>query len=178
MPKRILVAVGVVAVVTAIAVPVFVAAATPSPTIKPAVTANPVNLSDDKGGLTKSKSSDDSTTTTTTTSPRQAEPGDDKGGRGEVEPGDDKGGRGEVEPGDDKGGRGEVELGDDKGGRGEAEPGDERAATTRAATTTDGRGADEAGQRARLVGGACAGAEAVMAWPPFGLDGGRWDEGR
>jgi hypothetical protein len=113
MPKRILVAVGVVAVVTAIAVPVFVAAATPSPPIKPAVTANPVNVSDDKGGLTRSKSSDDSTTTTTR---RQAEPGDDKGGRGEVEPGDDRGAGARLSP-----------------------------ATTRAATT-DGRGADEAGQ--------------------------------
>ena len=51
MRKRIMVAVGVVAVVTAIAVPVFVAVATPSPTIRPAVTAKPVNLPDDKGGV-------------------------------------------------------------------------------------------------------------------------------
>lgn len=98
MRKRIMVAVGVVAVVTAIAVPVFVAAATPSPTIRPAVTAKPVNLPDDKGGLTKSKSSDDSTTPTTR---HEVEPGDDKGGRGEVEPGDDKGGA--DKGGDDKG---------------------------------------------------------------------------
>jgi hypothetical protein len=69
--KRILVAVGVLAVV--VAVPVFVAAATPSATIKPAVTAKLVNLPDDKGGLTKtrSRSSDDATTPTTR---REAEP--------------------------------------------------------------------------------------------------------
>lgn len=98
MRKRIMVAVGVVAVVTAIAVPVFVAAATPSPTIRPAVTAKPVNLPDDKGGLTKSKSSDDSTTPTTR---HEVEPGDDKGGAGEVEPGDDKGGDDKGRGGDD-----------------------------------------------------------------------------
>jgi hypothetical protein len=88
-----------------------VAAATPSPTITPAVTAKPVTVADDNGGLTKSKSrsSDDSTTSTTPTTRHEAEPGDDKGGAGEVEPGDDKGGRGEIEPGDDKGG-------DDHGG--------------------------------------------------------------
>ncbi|HEY6710354.1 MAG TPA: hypothetical protein VJB61_22525 [Actinomycetota bacterium] len=60
-----MVAVGVVAVVAAIAVPVFVAAATPSPTIRPAVTAKPVNLPDDKGGR------------------GEAEPGDDKGKGGD-----------------------------------------------------------------------------------------------
>ena len=58
MRKRILVAVGVVAVVAAVAVPV-VAAATPSPTVKPAVTAKPVTVADDHGGLTKAKSEDD-----------------------------------------------------------------------------------------------------------------------
>jgi hypothetical protein len=57
--KRILVAVGVVAVVAAVAVPVMVAAATPSPTVKPAVTAKPVTVADDHGGLTKAKSKDD-----------------------------------------------------------------------------------------------------------------------
>jgi hypothetical protein len=97
MRKRILTAVGVVAVAAAIAVPVVMAAATPSPTVQPAVTAKPVT--DDKGGQTKAKND----TATTRTTRREAEPGDDKGGAGEVEPGDDKGGAGEVEPGDDKG---------------------------------------------------------------------------
>jgi hypothetical protein len=101
--KRILVAAGAVAVVTAIAVPVLVAAATPSPTIKPAITATPVTVADDNGGLTKSN--DDSTTPTTRSPQPRSEPGDDNGGRGEAEAGDDKGDdNDEVEPGDDKGG--------------------------------------------------------------------------
>jgi hypothetical protein len=78
MRKRILTAVGVVAV-AAIAVPVVMAAATPSPTVQPAVTAKPVT--DDKGGQTtakaKVKAKDDTATTRTTR--REAEPGDDKG---------------------------------------------------------------------------------------------------
>ena len=48
MRKRILVAVGVVAVAAAIAVPVVMAAATPSPTVQPAVRARPVT--DEEGG--------------------------------------------------------------------------------------------------------------------------------
>ena len=76
MRKRILTAVGVVAVVAAIAVPVVMAAATPSPTVQPAVTARPVT--DDKGGQAKAKAKDDTATTKTTR--REAEPGDDKGG--------------------------------------------------------------------------------------------------
>ena len=87
MRKRILTAVGVVAVAAAIAVPVVMAAATPSPTVQPAVTAKPVT--DDKGGQTKARAKDDTATTKTTR--REAEPGDDHGGAGEVEPGDDKG---------------------------------------------------------------------------------------
>jgi hypothetical protein len=54
-----LVAVGVAGVVAAVAVPVMVAAATPSPTVTPAVTARPVPV---------------------------AQPGDDHGGRREIEP--------------------------------------------------------------------------------------------
>ena len=38
----------------AVAVPVLVAAATPSPTIKPVITAKPLTVADDNGGLTKS----------------------------------------------------------------------------------------------------------------------------
>ncbi len=53
--QRILVAVGVVAVVAAVAVPVMGAAATPSPAVKPAVTAKPVTVTGDHGGLTKTK---------------------------------------------------------------------------------------------------------------------------
>jgi hypothetical protein len=64
MRKRILVAVGVVAVAAAIAVPVVMAAATPSPTVQPAVTAKPVT--DDKGGASNA-----------------VEPGDDKGKGGD-----------------------------------------------------------------------------------------------
>lgn len=79
MRKRILTAVGVVAVAAAIAVPVVMAAATPSPTVQPAVTAKPVT--DDKGGQTKAKAKDDTATTKTTR--REAEPGDDKGGDGD-----------------------------------------------------------------------------------------------
>ena len=75
MRKRILVAVGVVAVAAAIAVPVVMAAATPSPTVQPAVTAKPV--SDDKGGQAKDRAKDDTATTRTTR--REPEPGDDKG---------------------------------------------------------------------------------------------------
>ena len=83
MRKRILVAVGVAAVVAAVAVPVMVAAATPSPTVKPAITAKPVVTTkpaarpDDHGGLDKSRSKDDDATTST--SRREVEPGDDKG---------------------------------------------------------------------------------------------------
>ena len=59
-------------------------ATTPSPTITPAVTAKPVTVAVDNGGLTKSKSksrsSDDSTTSTTPTTRHEVEPGDDKGG--------------------------------------------------------------------------------------------------
>ena len=55
------------------------AAATPSPTVQPAVTAKPVT--DDKGGQTKAKAKDDTATTKTTR--REAEPGDDKGGAGD-----------------------------------------------------------------------------------------------
>jgi hypothetical protein len=49
---------------------------------------------------------------------RQAEAGDDRGGRGELEPGDDRRGRGEVEAGDDRGDAVDaVEAGDDRSGR-------------------------------------------------------------
>jgi hypothetical protein len=88
MRKRILTAVGVVAVAAAIAVPVVMAAATPSPEVQPAVTVKPV--ADDNGGRTRATAKDDTATTRTTR--HEVEPGDDKGGRGEVEPGDDKGG--------------------------------------------------------------------------------------
>jgi hypothetical protein len=48
---------------------------------------------------------------------RNAEAGDDRGGRGELEPGDDRGGRGEVEAGDDRGDAVDaVEAGDDRFG--------------------------------------------------------------
>jgi len=83
------------------------AAATPSPTVQPAVTAKPVT--GDKGGQTKAK--DDTAITRTT----RHDAGDDNGGRREVEPGDDRGGAGEVEPGDDKGGDDKAEPGDDNG---------------------------------------------------------------
>ena len=86
MGKRILVAVGVVAVAAAIGVPVVMAAATPSPEVQPAVTARPV--ADDKGGQTKAKVN----TATTRTTRHEVEPGDDNGGASNaVEPGDDKG---------------------------------------------------------------------------------------
>jgi hypothetical protein len=119
MRKRLLVAAGVTALVTVVAVPVMVAAATPSPTVKPAVPvrATITTKADDHGGLAKAedkaKAKDDAARRT---HKREAEPGDDNGGRGEVEPGDDKGGAGETEAGDDKGGGGETEAGDDKGG--------------------------------------------------------------
>jgi hypothetical protein len=47
----------------AIAVPVVMAAATPSPAVRPAVTVRPV--ADDKGGQTKAKAKDDTATTKT-----------------------------------------------------------------------------------------------------------------
>ncbi len=78
---------------------------------------------DDRG--TRGQGSDDLIVSNPT-----VEPGDDKGGQGEVEPGDDRGGQGEVEPGDDKSGQGEVEPGDDKGGQGEVEPGDDKGSST------------------------------------------------
>jgi hypothetical protein len=57
---------------------------------------------------------------------REAEPGDDRGGKGQPEAGDDRGrgkghkiAKGEAEPGDDRGGKGQPEPGDDRGrGRG------------------------------------------------------------
>ena len=94
MRKRILVAAGVTALVTAVAVPVMVAAATPSPTVKPAVPvrATITTKADDHGGLAKAKAKDKARAkddAARRTNKREVEPGDDKGGAGEVEPGDD-----------------------------------------------------------------------------------------
>jgi hypothetical protein len=76
----------------------MVAAATPSPTVRPAVPVRATaTTADDRGGRTKAKTDDKAKATTkddsaSRTSRHEAEPGDDQGGRGELEPGDDKGG--------------------------------------------------------------------------------------
>src|SRR4051812_7342329 len=72
-----------------------------------------VTTADEHGGRGRDHAEDDGTVEV-----HEAEPGDDRGGRGEVEAGDDRGGHGETEAGDDRGGHGETEAGDDRGGHG------------------------------------------------------------